>query len=433
MVFGRESKRERMFVQKSSYDRAIYNKYIFDGEKYGAIINEQLKAVKDKIRLTESSCMDDIAYLHINSGNWLTSNNTIERFIDGKSKFRSLIKDIKQAKCYIHMEYYIIRDDSLGKVIVEELTKKAKEGLEVKLLFDGMGCHSLSKGFFNELILSGGRVEAFLPPLFARINYRNHRKICIVDGEVGYIGGFNIGDEYLGVVERYGPWRDTHLKIKGNAIDQLQVRFINDWNFTAKDRVSFDCVHFPKRKDKNGIKMQIVSSGPDTDRRNIRDGYFKMMNEAQKNIYIETPYFVPDDSIFEALKVAARSGIDVRIVIPAHPDHYFVYWASMSYLGELLESGIRCYQYEKGFIHSKALFVDGIGASVGTANMDIRSFDLNFEVNAFIYDSKFVSYLEADFLNDLQDCTEITVQWYELRSAWFKTKESVARLISPML
>lgn len=433
IVFGRESKRERMFSEKARHDQDIFYKYIYDGIRYGIMIRDQMQAVKNKIRLTESPCMDDIAYLHINSGNWMTSNNQVEYFIDGKEKFDALIQDIRLAKRYIHMEYYIIRGDGLGKKIVAELSKKAKEGVEIKLLFDGMGCHALPKRFFDELILSGGRVEAFSPPLIARINYRNHRKICIIDGQIGYIGGFNIGDEYLGIVKRYGAWRDTHLRIQGDAIDQLQIRFINDWNFTAKDRVSFEQDYFPERPQISGVKMQIVSSGPDTQRRNIRDGYFKMMNEAQRSIYLVTPYFVPDDSIFEALKVAARSGIDVRIVIPANPDHFFVYWASMSYLGELLESGVRCYQYEKGFIHSKVVFVDGIGASVGTANMDIRSFDLNFEVNAFLYDEKTTRLLEKDFIQDLEDCMEITKEWYEKRSAWFKTKEAVSRLISPML
>lgn len=433
MVFGRESKRERMFSQKATYDQDVFHKYIYDGNKYGEIIKDQMKAVKNKIKVTDHPYLDDIAYLHINSGNWLTSNNTMQRFIDGKAKFQSLIEDIRHAKLYIHMEYYILRGDTLGRQIVAELTEKAKEGLEIKLLYDGMGCHSLPKNFFTELILAGGRVEAFSPPLITRINYRNHRKICIIDGNIGYIGGFNIGDEYLGIVKRYGHWRDTHLRIQGDAIDQLQIRFINDWNFTARDRVSFERSYFPEREQIKGIKMQIVSSGPDIGRRNIRDGYFKMMNEAEKNIYIETPYFVPDDSIFEALKVAARSGIDVRIIIPANPDHFFVYWASMSYLGELLESGVKCYQYEKGFIHSKVVFIDGLCASVGTANMDIRSFDLNFEVNAFIYDEKATLLLEQDFLDDLQDCTEITPEWYEQRSGWFKIKEAVSRLISPML
>ena len=179
--------------------------------------------------------------------------------------------------------------------------------------------------------------------------------------------------------------------------------------------------------------MQIVSSGPDTKEENIRNGYFKMINEAETNVYITTPYFVPDDGIFSALKVAALSGIDVRIIIPANPDHPFVYWASMSYLGELLDAGVKCYQYNKGFVHSKTMYVDGFVTSVGTANMDIRSFALNFEVNAFIYDRKLTEEHQAQFMRDIEDSTEITKEWYSKRSAWFKIREAVSRLISPML
>ncbi len=432
LIFGKDSKRERMFAAKEKYDTQIFDEYIRK-TKGKLIIEEQREAIQGRESITGFMYLDDIASLHLRTGNWLTGNNSVSRFIDGKSKFDSLIDDIRHAKSFIHMEYYILRGDNLGRKVVGELTKKAAEGVEVNLLYDGMGCSGLPKDFFDELQEAGGHAVAFLPPMIARINYRNHRKICVVDGEIGYIGGFNIGDEYLGAVRRYGPWRDTHLRITGDAVDQLEFRFLLDWNFTSKAKIGYNSRYFPEKLQYDGVKMQIVSSGPDTKWKNIRDGYFKMMNEAERNIYIETPYFVPDDSIFEALKVAALSGIDVRVVIPAHPDHFFVYWASMSYLGELLDVGVRCYQYEKGFIHSKAMFIDGIVSSVGTANMDIRSFDLNFEVNSFIYDRGVTEMLEADFLNDLKYCTEITPEWYRKRSAVFKIRESVSRLISPML
>ncbi|MEI3524606.1 MAG: cardiolipin synthase [Anaerotignum sp.] len=283
----------------------------------------------------------------------------------------------------------------------------------MRLLYDGMGNSRLPKDFFDKLHAAGGYTAAFLPPFIVRINYRNHRKLCIIDGKVGYIGGFNVGDEYLGIVKRYGPWRDTHLRVVGDAIDQMQMRFIKDWNFTTRyGAVKLEQRYFPLREQSEGIRMQIVSSGPDTKWHNVHNGYFKMINEAEHHIYLTTPYFVPDDGIFEALRVAALSGLDVRILIPGNPDHFFVYWASMSYLGQLLEAGVRCYQYEKGFIHSKSLCIDGKMSSVGTANMDIRSFDLNFEVNAFLYDAAFTRELEQDFLNDLKSSVEITREWY---------------------
>ena len=267
-----------------------------------------------------------------------------------------------------------------------------------------------------------------------RLNYRNHRKLAIIDGKVGYIGGFNIGDEYLGIVKRYGPWRDTHLRFRGDAVDQMQMRFIMDWNFTARyGLIRLAQRYFPKKEQTKGVRTQIVSSGPDTQWKNIRNGYFKMINEAERNIFLTTPYFVPDGGILEALRVAALSGLDVRIIIPGNPDHFFVYWASMSYLGELLEAGVRVYQYEKGFIHAKVLTIDGTVSSVGSANMDIRSFDLNFEVNAFMYDAGITKILEDDFLKDLHSCVEITKEWYRRRKWWFKVHEAIARLISPML
>ena len=382
----------------------------------------------------DAEYLTDLAYLHLNSGNWMTFNNKVTRFITGADKFEALVRDIRQAKEFIHLEYYIWRGDKLGTRLVEELTKKAEEGVEVRLLYDGMGNSRLPKDFFDKLHAAGGYTAAFLPPFIVRINYRNHRKLCIIDGKVGYIGGFNVGDEYLGIVKRYGPWRDTHLRVVGDAIDQMQIRFIKDWNFTTRyGAVQLEQRYFPLREQTEGIRMQIVSSGPDTKWHNVHNGYFKMINEAEHHIYLTTPYFVPDDGIFEALRVAALSGLDVRILIPGNPDHFFVYWASMSYLGQLLEAGVRCYQYERGFIHSKSLCIDGKMSSVGTANMDIRSFDLNFEVNAFLYDAAFTRELEQDFLNDLKSSVEITREWYYRRRWWFKVKEAVARLISPML
>ena len=434
LVFGRDGKKEKIFSDKCKYDNDVYYNYIFGMRKYSEDVQRQKNAMKERDGITHFKYLDDLAYLHINSGSYMTFNNKISHFIDGKSKFESLINDIRNAKEYIHMEYYIFRGDNLGNKIVDELTKKAKEGVEVRLLYDGMGNALLPKNFFKRLTDAGGHVIAFLPPFIIRLNYRNHRKICVIDGKIGYIGGFNIGDEYLGLVKRYGQWRDTHLRVEGDCVDQLQIRFIMDWNFTSnQNQVKLEEKYFPERKNFDGIRMQIVSSGPDTKWKNVRNGYFKMMNEAEYHIYVETPYFVPDDGILEALKVAALSGIDVRIIIPGNPDHLFVYWASMSYLGELLDAGVKCYQYEKGFIHSKAVFIDGAVSSIGTANMDVRSFGLNFEVNTFIYDKKFTEKMEQDFKNDLKNSMEITKQWYRNRKLFFKIRESIARLISPIL
>lgn len=434
MIFGRNSKREKMFREKEKYDQEVYYKYLFHDVHSAEKVKLQKEFIENKGKLVDAEYVTDLAHLHLNSGNWMTFNNQVEYFNNGKDKFESLVQDIRNAKKFIHLEYYIWRGDRLGTRLVEELTKKAAEGVEVRILYDGIGNARLPKYFFDKFHDAGGYTAAFLPRFVVRLNYRNHRKLAIIDGEIGYIGGFNVGDEYLGIMKRYGPWRDTHLRFRGDAIDQMQMRFIKDWNFTAKNGIiQLSEKYFPKRPQFDGVRTQIVSSGPDTQWKNVRNGYFKMINEAESHVYLTTPYFVPDDGIFEALRVAALSGLDVRIIIPGNPDHFFVYWASMSYLGELLEAGVKVYQYEKGFIHAKVLTIDGTVASVGSANMDIRSFDLNFEVNAFMYDEVITKVLEEDFMNDLRCCVEITKEWYHRRRWWFKVHEAIARLISPML
>ncbi len=434
LVFGREGKKEDTFRKKAENDYETYFGYLNRMDKYSVMISAQKRAIEERVDIIDSKNLNDLAYLHINSGSCITYDNTVKSYFDGDSKFEALIEDIRNAEKFIHMEYYILRGDELGKRIVKELAKKAAEGVEVRLLYDAMGNRFLPKDFFKELKEAGGKVGAFLPPFIIRLNYRDHRKIAVIDGKIGYIGGFNIGDEYLGKVKRYGKWRDTHLRIEGDAVDQLQLRFIMDWNFVCGGEIELSDKYFPIDKNLSGsVKIQIVSSGPDTKQQNIRNGYFKMINEAEHHIYITTPYFVPDDGIFAALKVAALSGIDVRIIIPANPDHFFVYWASMSYLGELLEAGVKCYQYNDGFVHSKTVYVDSFVTSVGTANMDVRSFDLNFETNAFIYDKRVTEEHERQFLKDIEKSTEITLEWYKKRSAVFKIREAISRLISPML
>ncbi|MEA4815371.1 MAG: cardiolipin synthase [Lachnospiraceae bacterium] len=427
-IFGRNKKRERGFNEKEYADREIYYDYIF-----------KIKCCEDKKKLSkiltdpELEYLNDLVKLHQNSGHHISENNKIEILNNGRDKFASLFNDINLAKDFIFLEYYIIRNDNLGKEIISMLAQKAREGVSVCLIYDGMGCSRLPKDFFNELILAGGKVSEFYPRLLIRINYRDHRKLCVIDGKTGYVGGFNIGSEYLGLVKRYGPWRDTHIRIEGEAVDDLTLRFIMDWNYVSTEKMHIIKSYFPEKEKVGDVKTQIVSSGPDTKWENVRNGYFKMITEAEDHIYITTPYFVPDDGILSALKVAALSGIDVRIMIPANPDHVFVYWASMSYLGELIKMGARCYEYEEGFLHSKTIFIDSKAVSIGTANMDIRSFALNFEINAFIYDRLEAFKFEMDFLDDLNRAKEITVEEYEKRSFVFKFREAVSRLISPIL
>jgi cardiolipin synthase len=429
LLLGQDLSRRKMFSLKTEEDR-FHKKLLIQGKQ----ISEDTMEFHDK----EMIKYKDMVYMHlVNSQSIFTQDNNVEIYTDGHDKFDALLKSIEKAQHHIHIIYYIIKNDKIGNKIINALTKKASEGIEVRLLYDAMGCRRLPRHFFNKLKNAGGKVACFFPSLLPliniRLNYRNHRKIVVVDGREAFVGGFNIGDEYLGKDKRFGYWRDTHIKIIGSAVGSLQQRFLLDWRYASQEKITFDKDYFPQVSFNGKIGIQIVSSGPDSEWEQIKNGYLKMIQSAKRNIYIQTPYFIPDESILEALKIASLSGVDVRIMIPSKPDHPFVYWASLSYIGELLKTGVRSYTYDKGFIHSKVMVVDGNISSVGTANMDVRSFKLNFEVNAFIYDNNVSKALEDIFEEDIHDCTEITKTLYAKRSLYIKFKESISRLLSPVL
>lgn len=429
LFFGQDFNKKRMFRLKEEEDRLIREKVLCQGEK---IKKDRYKFINPK---TEE--YEHFINMHIlTSQSYFSQDNEIELYFSGREKFDALMKSISKAKRYIYLEYYIVRSDNLGQKLLDALTEKAKEGVEVKFLYDGMGGRKLARNYFKEFKKAGGKVAVFFPPFLSyfsfRINYRNHRKICIIDGEEAYIGGFNIGDEYLGLSKKFGFWRDTHIKIKGSAVEELKLRFIKDWKFAVKNDDNF-YADTPTKKGSGRAGVQIVSSGPDSQWASIKDGYFSMITKAKKRIYIQTPYFIPDDSIYDALKVAALSGVDVKIMIPCKPDHPFIYWAGLSYIGELLEAGVKFYTYENGFLHSKTFIMDDFVTSIGTANLDIRSFKLNFEVNAFIYDEEVNQKMIEQFNIDLNHCKEITVEVYENRSNIIKLKEAFCRLLSPIL
>lgn len=340
-------------------------------------------------------------------GSVLTLNNQVEIFTDGKEKFADLFREMEKAEHFIHIQYYIIRDDELFASMVHILKERQSQGVQVRILYDGMGGRFLSKRRLRELRKAGIKVACFFPPFLGRlnlrVNYRNHRKIVVIDGRVGYVGGFNVGREYLGKNPRFGYWRDTHLKIYGDAVISLQIRFALDWNYAGKENLFLHSDYFTGDSFLPGRKLgiQIIASGPDSRQRQIRDNYLRLFHKARHHIYIQTPYFVPDDAVLSALKIAAGSGVDVRLMIPCKPDHPFVYWATYSYVGEMIAAGARCFTYENGFLHAKGVAVDGCVSCYGTANMDIRSFELNFEVNATIYDEETTLRLEKAFLDDL--------------------------------
>lgn len=382
----------------------------------------------------------DLITMNLTTGYSLfTSRNDLDIYTDGNEKFDALIQDIEQAQHHVHLVYYIVRDDELGRRLMRALTKKAREGIEVRFLYDHIGSHNLPKKFFMEFRAAGGMEAAFFPSripfLNVKINFRNHRKLVIVDGHIGYIGGFNIGDEYLGLNKHFGKWRDTHLRIRGDAVLQMQAQFMMDWNIAAHNKVSFDPLYYRTMPESHSehIGIQVVASGPDSEFQEIKNSYIKMIYAAKQTVFLQTPYFVPDSSLLSALRTAALSGKDVRLMVPSKPDHFFVFWATQSYLEDLLSCGIKIYLYEAGFLHAKTLVVDGMVASVGTANLDIRSFKLNFEMNAFIYNRKVAARLETIFYEDVKASHLMTLEEYQHRPLFNRFKESISRLLSPIL
>lgn len=366
----------------------------------------------------------------------ITLDNDVTFMVEGIDKFAELFEDIRRAERFIHVEYFILRDDYVGRRLITELTARAQAGVEVRLIIDDWGCKLTPDTLFQPLREAGGKVHRFLPITLKFVfnaNYRNHRKIVVIDGCIGYVGGMNIGVEYFGQRPKQSPWRDTHLRIVGPAVASLEARFLMDYIYASGEEVELGERYLPSEAPRSGrAPIQIVSSGPDSVEQHVKQGFLKMINSATESINIQTPYLVPDDSILEALKIAAFSGVDVSIMLPGKPDKQLVYNVTMSYAGELLQAGARIFLYD-GFLHSKAIVVDSRYLSIGSANMDMRSFALNFEVNAFIYDRIKACEFDAIFHADLAKSRELSLEEYDSRSMWTKFKEGVCRLFAPIM
>ncbi len=425
----------------------MYKQKIFRTKEVEDRLNEairqqehQLKSKKLQEQDKELDGFSDLVVYNLDTtGAVLTDTNDIDIIVDGEDKFRSLIDDIRKAESFIHIEYYIIKNDLVFNQIKDLLAQKVKQGVEVRVLYDAMGCRSTGKRYWRKIEKLGIHTAVFFPALFGRLqlrmNYRNHRKIVVIDNRVAYVGGFNVAKEYVGLDKKFGNWRDTHLRIRGEGILGLELRFLLDWNYAAKENLFADPKYMtnfmPARRD--NCDMQIIYSGPDTSQQPIRDNYISLINKAKEKICIQTPYFIPDESMLTALMIAIRSGVEVNLMIPCKPDHPFVYWATYSYMGELVMAGANCYIYNDGFLHSKGIIVDDRVFCYGTANMDIRSFALNFEVNAIVYDSKKAREMAEYFAEDIEKCTLVTRKMYTSRNLWIRMKEQVSRLLSPVL
>ncbi len=434
LFLGQTYRKNRMFLIKKGQD-----------QKLQEVIRSQEAALTDEG--TALQLEDQIStplrrmmlMLLKNNDAVLTGNNRVRVFTDGKEKFASLLSDISTATSFIHLEYYIWKDDGLGNDMRIALTERARAGVEVRLLCDGLGCAGLPRRFFDEFREAGGKVAFFFPSYFRyfnlRYNYRNHRKIAVIDGETAYIGGYNIGDDYLGLDPVWGYWRDAAIRVQGNAALTAEIRFFLDWNYAAQeDQIEYTPKYFPRIiPGGTGVPIQIVSGGPDTGFNPVKEQYLKMIDIATESVYLQTPYFIPDESVLDALRMAALSGVDVRIMMPDRPDHPFVYWAGMWYIRQLLESGVTAYTYDNGFIHAKTIVTDEVAASVGSANWDVRSFRLNFETNAVLYDSAIAKDLKEQFLKDLDVCSPITIERLDNLPWGNRVRQSVARLFSPLL
>lgn len=430
LFLGQDFKKSQMFDVKTKQDALI-----------NGLVKHQLKSLKKEEFLNENEDLykyDDLINLNLKSDQSIfTTDNNIEVYYWGDEKFEALLKDIDNAKTSIEIQYYIFKNDQIGMKVLDALTRKAREGVRVRLLIDGVGGRFVDDKDLHELKQAGGQVSFFFPTVMKivnfRLNYRNHRKLVIIDDKLGYIGGFNVGDDYLGK-DKLGPWRDTHLRIEGSSVGGLKLRFLKDWTYASgietdlkEEKIRFNNA----ASGKSGV--QIVTSGPDTEFENIKNAFCKMISSAKHEIIIQSPYFIPDDTIMNLLIIQLAAGVDVKIMIPGNPDHAFVFPAGMFYLGKLVKAGAEVYLYDYGFIHSKNMIVDESICTIGSANMDIRSFKINFEANAIVFDKDISMDLKKQFEKDAKNSAIMTYEDYVNRSFTMKVKEMFSKFLSPLL
>ena len=365
-------------------------------------------------------------------------DNEVDIYTNGYDFFHMLLRDIGKAKNHVHIDSYIFNDDALGYMVADELVEKASQGVEVRVIFDDVGCWNVKNEFFERMREAGIEVHAFMPVKFpaftGKVNYRNHRKLCVIDGKIGYIGGMNIAARYI--KGRSGlAWRDTHLRIRGGAVYGIQRAFLVDWYFVDRTLIT-NRRYYPEvsEKLKNDCLIQIVTSSPISPWPDIMQGYVRILLQAKHYVYMETPYFLPTEPVLFAMRTAALAGVDVRLMIPYKTDAKLVEWASRSYVMQTVESGVKIYLYKAGFNHSKLLVSDDALCTVGSTNIDFRSFENNFEANAFIYDEQMACRLKDVYLQDvkesvlLEDVRDLGNQTF-IQRLW----ESLVRLISPLL
>lgn len=416
------NKNEKESLDKIFTQESLSTDFIFDEYQDFDIIDEEIMQFFNNIENAP-----------------LITGNDAKIFIDGPTLFKSMFEDIEKATTRIHVQFFAIKSDAFGTSFRDLLVKKAKEGIDVHVIYDQIGS-KVKNDFWHPLHEAGGRAARFITSqreiVRFRANYRNHRKIVIIDSKIGYMGGFNVGDQYVDKSSYFKHWRDTHIRLEGNSVLELQLRFLKDYNASVieSEQLGYPIKYFPLVKENPGnLKMQIVSSSPSISEETIKLGYIKLFNSAKKRIWIQTPYLIPDESVISALKIASITGLDVRIMIPSMPDHPFVYRATQFYSQLFFKYGIKIYIYNPGFLHAKTVLIDDNYISIGSANQDIRSYALNFETNAFMRSSTLVSEYEKIYLNDINDSTLLTQEMIDQQSRWLKIKQRISRLLSPVL
>jgi cardiolipin synthase len=427
--FGQNYRKRKIFSRKGIVDsEQLHNTAIQQIESLDNRLETKSDMVKSKQHL--------MTLMLNNEKSVLTENNKITLLNNAEGTYSSMLEEIEKANHHIHLEIYRLNIDKIGNRFRDLMIKKAEEGVEVRIIIDDVGSWSFKKRYIDETRKAGVQIFPFFPVripwLASKINYRNHRKILVIDGHTGFVGGMNIADKYLYGLPNLGQWRDTHLKIKGDAVGAMNRLFLIDWYFLSGEILIKNQEYFPKLNVTGDSWIQLASSGPDSDWANIMQAYLSAIATARDRVYLCTPYFSPNESVLNALKTAALSGKDVRLIMPYKPDSIIANWISRSYVSELLYAGVRIYLYDYGFNHSKYIVVDGVFSSVGSVNVDMRSFDLNFEVTALIYDEDFAAELEKMFVDDLKNSKELLSDLWEGRSKSEKYKESLARIFGPL-
>ena len=426
--------------------RKIYNKKFIRDDNLAKKLDENiLQYSKQNFEAAGASMQNykELAYMLVkDSKSALTANNTVKLLVNGENKFPEVLRILETAKNHIHIEYYIYEDDEIGKAIEQVLIRKAREGIVVRFIYDDFGSRSIRSKLVHRLKAGGVNVFPFYKMTFlalgGRLNYRNHRKIIVVDGRIAFVGGINVSDKYINKpnIKKKLFWRDTHLLIEGPGVYHLQYLFLCDWNFCAGDTLEPDEQFFPQLSSfaiKGNKIVQIAGSGPDSDTPAILFSLLQAINLASEEILISTPYFIPGESILDALIVASLGGVSVKLLIPGISDSVIVNAAARSYYGDLLRAGVEIYEYKKGFVHAKTMVTARKMAIVGTANMDARSFELNFEVNAIVYNEELATELTDVFYEDIKDSDKINLEKWNARAGYKQLIEKAARLVSPLL